>query len=77
MKKIEQNKINPKSEINIVDDGSWNLALSYLDGREFETAFPKTWNVCCTFALEISLVEIYTPEVCSKIYSKVHTLQNY
>lgn len=60
MKKIEQNKINPQSEINIVDDGSWNLALSYLDGREFETAFPKTWNVCCTFALEIYLVEIYT-----------------
>lgn len=35
----------------------WNLALSYLDGREFETAFPKTWNVYCTFALEISLVK--------------------
>ena len=58
--KIKQNKINPKSEINIVDDGSWNLALLYLDGREFETTFPKTWNVCYTFALEISLVEIYT-----------------
>lgn len=39
--KIEQNKINPKSEINIVDDGFWNLALSYLDGREFETAFQR------------------------------------
>lgn len=56
----QQNKTNPKSEINIVDDGSWNLALSYLDGREFETTFPKSWNVCYTFALEISLVEIYT-----------------
>ena len=58
--KTEQNKTNPKSEINIVDDGSWNLALSYLDGREFETTFPKSWNVCYTFVLEISLVEIYT-----------------
>ena len=36
------------------------ISLLYLDGREFETTFPKTWNVCYTFALEISLVEIYT-----------------